>query len=346
MLPAPQRSSISGPGIGALTFELLEAGVPHATAVDASSAFLAGGARRGRTAPCRASHRMAARRLRCGGGQICPRPTSWRSIVSCAAIPRLRSCSLRQRRTRAVASQSRIRWNTGTFAASSLSRTPCAGSQVIAFERVRALGQQDGGDRSSRRIPISRVGAEAGSGAQMSTSETRWSRKSLIAHGLLHSRTHPCCRALRTLSESRVPRMCRARHTANPLPDRASSKGRFWDTSIGRSATVAGWPLIHVCAGVDPATMRPQSGEGVIADRQRRRRWHCNRRVSVWARLGRRSLTRAAVGPGRCGAWTWTLAWRTRCRIRGGGRRRHRTRLRRRRWCVRPCRHRRGALRS
>lgn len=29
-----------GPGIGALTFELLEAGVPHAIAVDASSAFL------------------------------------------------------------------------------------------------------------------------------------------------------------------------------------------------------------------------------------------------------------------------------------------------------------------
>lgn len=31
------------------------------------------------------------------------------------------------------------------------------------------------------------------------------------------------------------------------------------------SATVAGWPLIHVCAGVDPATMRPRVAKGVIA---------------------------------------------------------------------------------
>jgi hypothetical protein len=33
-----------------------------------------------------------------------------------------------------------------------------------------------------------------------------------------------------------------------------------------RSAlTIAGWPLIHVCAGLDPATMRPRVARGVIA---------------------------------------------------------------------------------
>ena len=31
------------------------------------------------------------------------------------------------------------------------------------------------------------------------------------------------------------------------------------------SATLAGWPLIHVCAGVDPVTMRPRVAKGVIA---------------------------------------------------------------------------------
>jgi len=33
-----------------------------------------------------------------------------------------------------------------------------------------------------------------------------------------------------------------------------------------RSAmTIGGWPLVHICAGVDPATMRPRVAKGVIA---------------------------------------------------------------------------------
>jgi hypothetical protein len=31
------------------------------------------------------------------------------------------------------------------------------------------------------------------------------------------------------------------------------------------SATIAGWPLIHVCAGLDPISMRPRVAKGVIA---------------------------------------------------------------------------------
>jgi hypothetical protein len=31
------------------------------------------------------------------------------------------------------------------------------------------------------------------------------------------------------------------------------------------SITVGGWPLVHVCAGVDPATLRPKVAKGVIA---------------------------------------------------------------------------------
>jgi hypothetical protein len=33
-----------------------------------------------------------------------------------------------------------------------------------------------------------------------------------------------------------------------------------------RSAiTIGGWPLVHVCAGVDPTTMRPRVAKGIIA---------------------------------------------------------------------------------
>jgi hypothetical protein len=31
------------------------------------------------------------------------------------------------------------------------------------------------------------------------------------------------------------------------------------------AATLAGLPLIHICAGIDPATMRPRAAKGVIA---------------------------------------------------------------------------------
>jgi hypothetical protein len=31
------------------------------------------------------------------------------------------------------------------------------------------------------------------------------------------------------------------------------------------SASIGGWPLVHICAGVDPVTMRPKIAKGVIA---------------------------------------------------------------------------------
>jgi hypothetical protein len=31
------------------------------------------------------------------------------------------------------------------------------------------------------------------------------------------------------------------------------------------STTIAGWPLLHVCGGIDPATMQPRVARGVIA---------------------------------------------------------------------------------
>jgi hypothetical protein len=31
------------------------------------------------------------------------------------------------------------------------------------------------------------------------------------------------------------------------------------------SATISSWPLIHICAGVDPVTMRPRVARGIVA---------------------------------------------------------------------------------
>ena len=31
------------------------------------------------------------------------------------------------------------------------------------------------------------------------------------------------------------------------------------------ATTIAGWPLLHICAGVDPLTMRPRVARGIVA---------------------------------------------------------------------------------
>jgi hypothetical protein len=31
------------------------------------------------------------------------------------------------------------------------------------------------------------------------------------------------------------------------------------------STTIGGWPIVHVCAGIDPVTMRPKVAKGVVA---------------------------------------------------------------------------------
>jgi hypothetical protein len=31
------------------------------------------------------------------------------------------------------------------------------------------------------------------------------------------------------------------------------------------TAAIGGWPLVHICAGIDPVTMRPRAAKGVIA---------------------------------------------------------------------------------
>src|SRR6266545_5739063 len=56
-----------GGGIGAIQYDLLEAGAREVTAVDASSAYPTGGARGGGAAGRQRAHRVPARRLRHAG---------------------------------------------------------------------------------------------------------------------------------------------------------------------------------------------------------------------------------------------------------------------------------------
>jgi hypothetical protein len=52
---------------------------------------------------------------------------------------------------------------------------------------------------------------------------------------------------------------------------RGSASGFGWSGWYGygyeykSSTTIGGWPLVHVCAGIDPITMRPRVAKGVVA---------------------------------------------------------------------------------
>src|SRR5262249_54470133 len=43
--------------------------------------------------------------------------------------------------------------------------------------------------------------------------------------------------------------------------DRADVVGYEYRSTM----TIGGWPLVHVCAGVDPVTMRPKIAKGIVA---------------------------------------------------------------------------------
>jgi len=61
-----------------------------------------------------------------------------------------------------------------------------------------------------------------------------------------------------------VCRSCAARGTTLPY-----SSGWYGGYGYGyeykSSTSIGGWPLVHVCAGIDPVTMRPKIARGVVA---------------------------------------------------------------------------------
>ena len=60
-----------------------------------------------------------------------------------------------------------------------------------------------------------------------------------------------------------VCRSCAARNGAPSYPWYGYGYGYSYEYKS--SLTIGGWPLVHVCAGIDPVTMRPRIARGVVA---------------------------------------------------------------------------------
>jgi len=58
-----------------------------------------------------------------------------------------------------------------------------------------------------------------------------------------------------------VCRICAARSSAPGY----ASYGWYGGYEYKSSITIGGWPLVHVCSGIDPVTMRPRIAKGVVA---------------------------------------------------------------------------------
>ncbi len=62
-----------------------------------------------------------------------------------------------------------------------------------------------------------------------------------------------------------VCRTCAARGGALSYPWYGYGYGYGPSYEYKSSLTLGGWPLVHVCAGIDPETLRPRVAKGVIA---------------------------------------------------------------------------------
>ena len=63
-----------------------------------------------------------------------------------------------------------------------------------------------------------------------------------------------------------VCRACAARGTALPYTSPYGSFGWYgYGYEYKSSVAIGAWPLVHVCAGIDPVTMRPRIARGVVA---------------------------------------------------------------------------------
>lgn len=68
-----------------------------------------------------------------------------------------------------------------------------------------------------------------------------------------------------TLCQKAVCRECVGRDAPRVVCRTCLERRPILGYEYRSSATIGGWPLVHVCAGVDPVTMRPRIAKGVIA---------------------------------------------------------------------------------
>lgn len=67
------------------------------------------------------------------------------------------------------------------------------------------------------------------------------------------------------MCQKAVCRDCVGRESPRLVCRTCLERGTVLGFEYRSRATIAGWPLVHVCAGVDPVTMRPKVAKGVLA---------------------------------------------------------------------------------
>jgi len=62
-----------------------------------------------------------------------------------------------------------------------------------------------------------------------------------------------------------VCRRCIAREAPRLVCAACAERGTVMGFGYRSEATIAGWPLVHICTGLDAVTMRPKVAKGIIA---------------------------------------------------------------------------------
>ncbi len=62
-----------------------------------------------------------------------------------------------------------------------------------------------------------------------------------------------------------VCRECVGRDAPRIICSSCLQRRALWGFEYRSTVSLGTWPLVHVCAGVDPATMRPRMAKGVVA---------------------------------------------------------------------------------
>jgi hypothetical protein len=62
-----------------------------------------------------------------------------------------------------------------------------------------------------------------------------------------------------------VSRECVGREAPRLVCRTCVQAGPIWGFNYRSRASIGGWPLIHICMGIDPATLRPGVAKGIVA---------------------------------------------------------------------------------